>query len=43
MEWLLEKLNSILGSLAKVIPSVDIVKEFKEMAESGYKESELGY
>jgi hypothetical protein len=43
MGWLLEKINSILGSLAKVIPSVDIVKEFKEMAESGYKESELGY
>lgn len=40
MGWLLEKINSILGSLARVIPSVDIIKEFKEMAEFGYKESQ---
>ena len=40
MEWLLEKINSILGSLARLIPSVDIIKEFKEMAEYGYKESQ---
>ena len=40
MEWLLEKINAILGSLARAIPSVDIIKEFKEMAEYGYKESQ---
>lgn len=42
MGRLLEKLSAILGSLAKVIPSVDIVKAFKEKAESGYQESESG-
>jgi hypothetical protein len=40
MGWLLEKINSIIGSLSKVIPSADIIKEFKEMAEYGYKESQ---
>jgi hypothetical protein len=40
VEWLFPKINSILGSLSKVIPGVDVIKEFKEMAEAGYKESQ---
>lgn len=40
MRWLLPKINSILGSLARAVPGVDIVKEFKEMSEYGCEEAQ---
>ena len=36
MSKLLGVINSILGSLSKAIPGVDIIKEYKEMVEHGY-------
>jgi len=42
MKKILELINSVLGSLARVLSISDIIKEFKEMAEHGYDLGEPG-
>lgn len=37
---LLNVMNSIFGSISRVVPGIDVAKEFKEMAEHGYRQSE---
>ena len=45
-KWLkpiLDVINSILGSLTGAIPGVDFIKEYKEMEEHGYEQSQEEY